>query len=601
MTGVALITVVFYQNSVAQTNVSTDVPRIMSYQGQITNSDGSAMNGTHTITASLYSDHYGRTSVWSGSYDAEVKNGLFNILLGAGRSPLPAVQDLNRPMWVGIKVDGGSEMRPLTQLAGVPYALNIPDQSVTAAKLAPELMTQLKGSTAKPMGVPNRIALSDGAGTTFGAGTQGTTTTVLHGNAAGSPTYGSVDLANDVTGTLGAANGGTGGTSGGWTLTGNSGTTAGTNFVGTTDSTAFEIHVNDGDATANRGSKRVMRYEPNAASPNIIGGFQGNIIRSDMVGSVIGGGGSNSNKNEIRSTYSVISGGRANLIDSNCNNSVIVAGSTNYIGRGAKYSYIGSGKQDTIREGAEGSAIIGGEMNLISDSSKFGFIGGGNNNIIINKALNATIPGGDSLIGQSYGQTVMGYYNVAQGTSTPTNLIDTDDIFIIGNGTAGNRSDAFQVSRKGHSTVHHTNDYVHRAIVGGTYKDNIVYAWGYFTAGHTPALDRSFGVFSITAAGAGYHVVLNLEDPSGTGACLKNNDVAVIVTPYGAGDACIYPMVNNLTNSGNTTTSFDIEFYHTVLLPPCPLGCSPPRADYSLDCQVATAPPFMFIVVGRPF
>jgi len=39
---------------------------------------------------------------------------------------------------------------------------------------------------------------------------QGTTTTLLHGNAAGNPTFSAVSLVNDVTGTLGASYGGTG-------------------------------------------------------------------------------------------------------------------------------------------------------------------------------------------------------------------------------------------------------------------------------------------------------------------------------------------------------------------------------------------------------
>lgn len=42
---------------------------------------------------------------------------------------------------------------------------------------------------------------------------QGTTTTVLHGNAAGSPTFGAVSLTADVTGVLPLANGGAGNTS----------------------------------------------------------------------------------------------------------------------------------------------------------------------------------------------------------------------------------------------------------------------------------------------------------------------------------------------------------------------------------------------------
>jgi hypothetical protein len=41
---------------------------------------------------------------------------------------------------------------------------------------------------------------------------QGSTTTLLHGNASGNPSWGQVNLASDVTGTLPAANGGTGGT-----------------------------------------------------------------------------------------------------------------------------------------------------------------------------------------------------------------------------------------------------------------------------------------------------------------------------------------------------------------------------------------------------
>lgn len=41
----------------------------------------------------------------------------------------------------------------------------------------------------------------------------GTATTVLHGNASGSPTFGAINLGTDITGTLGVANGGTGITS----------------------------------------------------------------------------------------------------------------------------------------------------------------------------------------------------------------------------------------------------------------------------------------------------------------------------------------------------------------------------------------------------
>jgi hypothetical protein len=65
----------------------------------------------------------------------------------------------------------------------------------------------------------NALVLGGGAGATPTVlGSLGTTTTVLHGNASGAPTFGSVALASDVSGVLPVANGGTGlssGTSGG--------------------------------------------------------------------------------------------------------------------------------------------------------------------------------------------------------------------------------------------------------------------------------------------------------------------------------------------------------------------------------------------------
>jgi len=60
----------------------------------------------------------------------------------------------------------------------------------------------------------NRIVLGGGAGAAPTVlGSLGTTTTVLHGNAAGAPTFGAVSLTADVSGTLPIANGGTGTTS----------------------------------------------------------------------------------------------------------------------------------------------------------------------------------------------------------------------------------------------------------------------------------------------------------------------------------------------------------------------------------------------------
>jgi hypothetical protein len=59
----------------------------------------------------------------------------------------------------------------------------------------------------------NQIVLGGGTGAApTSLGSLGTTTTVLHGNASGAPTFGAITLTTDVTGTLPIANGGTGAT-----------------------------------------------------------------------------------------------------------------------------------------------------------------------------------------------------------------------------------------------------------------------------------------------------------------------------------------------------------------------------------------------------
>ena len=60
------------------------------------------------------------------------------------------------------------------------------------------------------VGVTSPITTTGGVTPSIGMVNQGTTTTVLHGNAAGNPAFSAVSLTADVTGTLPVANGGTG-------------------------------------------------------------------------------------------------------------------------------------------------------------------------------------------------------------------------------------------------------------------------------------------------------------------------------------------------------------------------------------------------------
>ena len=74
----------------------------------------------------------------------------------------------------------------------------------------------------------------------------------------------------------------------------------GTNFLGTTDNQALELRVN---------GQRALRLEPNATSPNLIGGYSANWLASGVSGATIGGGGTASYLNRVTDDYGTVGGG----------------------------------------------------------------------------------------------------------------------------------------------------------------------------------------------------------------------------------------------------------------------------------------------------
>jgi len=215
------------------------------------------------------------------------------------------------------------------------------------------------------------------------------------------------------------------GSSSGWGIIGNSGTSPSTNFAGTTDNQAFEIHVYDGDG-ANRGSKRVFRFDPTANSPNITGGYQGNSITGGAVGSFIGGGGANGFANSIAASYSTIGGGYYNRILTSSNGYATIGGGfQNYINGG--YSIIGGGINNYI-SGFD-NIIGGGELDSIIAGQAF--IGGGQANRISGNV--SAIPGGSDL---TIGTCDFGFNNagtVFTNTQYAADLTGTTGIAYFGN------------------------------------------------------------------------------------------------------------------------------------------------------------------------
>jgi hypothetical protein len=124
------------------------------------------------------------------------------------------------------KLTAGTNGFVLTLAAGVPSWAAAPATGVTSFSAGTTGFTPSTGTTGA-VTLAGTLANTNGGtgqssaftqyGVTYASTTTalattsaGTTTTVLHGNAAGAPTFGAVSLTADVSGTLGAANGGTG-------------------------------------------------------------------------------------------------------------------------------------------------------------------------------------------------------------------------------------------------------------------------------------------------------------------------------------------------------------------------------------------------------
>ncbi|MGI0134489.1 MAG: hypothetical protein ACREBW_05985, partial [Candidatus Micrarchaeaceae archaeon] len=293
----------------------------------------------------LYGDTNGTMKLWQSTITTPIdSNGIFNCVLGTGGNPLPEPSVIDRPLWLGVSVDNGPELRPLSEVTASAYALNVVDNAITTAKLADNSVTSAKiadsSITASKMnldyvssiningvqftghGTPLNVQGENGIEVAYKADSN---ILLLRGTGSSGQ---NTPIAN-----------GDGGSD--WSETGNDSTTPGTNYVGTSDNNKLYFKVN---------GTTVMRYVPTTGEPNIIGGNVANSITGN--GSVIAGGGTSGNANSITADYSVIGGGYKNQITSEDTASVIGGGGTNTIN--GLYGFIGGGRGNTVSQGNDG-------------------------------------------------------------------------------------------------------------------------------------------------------------------------------------------------------------------------------------------------------
>lgn len=107
-------------------------PRSLSYQGVLAEKNGQPVRDSiHTFTATLYETRTGRVVLYAKTDTATTYAGHFDLVL----DNIPDSIAFDRQLYLGITVDGGTELHPRTALTSAAYALNVPKTFGTVSKV----------------------------------------------------------------------------------------------------------------------------------------------------------------------------------------------------------------------------------------------------------------------------------------------------------------------------------------------------------------------------------------------------------------------------------------------------------------------------------
>lgn len=105
-------------------SVTANTPRLINYQGVLTDPDGTPVaDDDYSAIFSIYADATTPTPLWTETHAAvTVTAGVFSVILG-GTTPLTDGLFNATERWIGIKVGANDEISPRSQLTAVPWAL----------------------------------------------------------------------------------------------------------------------------------------------------------------------------------------------------------------------------------------------------------------------------------------------------------------------------------------------------------------------------------------------------------------------------------------------------------------------------------------------
>ncbi len=421
MKGITLISMMFllltvsFGQVVLKNNQSFLVPKLLNYQGYLTDNQGNPINNPSlAMTFSIYDASGAGSLKWTENQNVKVEKGIFNVTLGSVTSIPDTVFTGGVNRWLELTA-GGQILTPRTRITamGYAYASTYSDTALYAKNAAADNDWIISGSDMYS-GVSGNVgvgvttprykldvngAICGGTGDTVNAVYGG----ILSGYSnlagdAGADTAAAVagGWDNSVTGKFGFAGGGRANTARGPFAAVGGG-------YADTASGDYAIVGGGSSNTADTTYAAVCGGRRNRAggySATVGGGYTN--TASGNYATVSGG-----YSNEANYLYSTVGGGYNNTADTN--NATV----------GGGYNNTASGNTATVSGGSTNTASgyrasVGGGYSNSADSS-YAFIGGGNNNTASGNS--ATVAGGvGNTASNSYATIGGGNTNEAEST-----------------------------------------------------------------------------------------------------------------------------------------------------------------------------------------
>lgn len=397
------------------TVTSAQVPRVLNYQGALTDASGQIVDQQQLeVTFELYDAPTGGTFLWGEKQTLDVKDGVLDADLGKAE---PIKIEYDGPLYLSVSIDG-SELLPRTQLTAAPYslhALSVADGSVSATSLR-------EGAAVRSINdLTDAVTLEAGDNVTI---VNDENALIISTSTSGASLPPEIRLqANDTSPNLVI------GYSENSVVPGTAGATISGGGSETSEQTFDFGFV---------GTSTVLSGGPNKAESNYatIGGGSGN--RVSAVSATVGGGHRNrvgdgasaatiagGNRNQVSASHGFVGGGDINL--SLGRYSSVVGGKDNRV-RG-KAAFVGGGRQNEVI--GESSAISGGKHNVI-------------------EAAYATVAGGGGELNTEGNRVYDDYGSIGGGRLNVAGSDDSDSLSAQGATVAGGR---FNVADASSSTV----------------------------------------------------------------------------------------------------------------------------------------------------